>query len=154
MLYNIFYSIGSILLMQPGQFQAALSFSFKVFSIFLEHCMHRNLCGIPSELFAFETNMGIYNSFMLIQYLIYPYFFQAILSVKNMKRLNTIFITLSIFWCYTTFVVFGFNRWTVMWFLPGIIQHYNVQCLYQPDFRSDLWSTWRVTLNSGYAPAP
>lgn len=59
-----------------------------------------------------KPNHWVYNSYTLIEFCVYGYFFRSLLAGRNTQRLLLGFLFIfPIFWCITVFFIFGFTKW-------------------------------------------
>jgi len=67
-----------------------------------------------------RSNNWVYNSFTLIEFWVYGYFFRSILPGRTMQRLVLAFLVIfPIFWCITVFYIFGFTAWNSYVIIAG-----------------------------------
>lgn len=58
------------------------------------------------------SNSWVYNSFTIIEFWVYGYFFRSLLPGRTMQRLLLVFLVIfPIFWFITVFHLFGFTAW-------------------------------------------
>ncbi|HXB91470.1 MAG TPA: hypothetical protein VNU72_04240 [Puia sp.] len=95
-------------------FRLDLPFHLKLFSCllgltFIIECF---VALFERPIFHHRNNFWIYNSFGLVEFWLYGYFFYRIITVKALRKVIFLFLLIfPIFWVITIFFLFGFNVW-------------------------------------------
>ena len=74
-----------------------------------------------------RSNYWVYNSFTIIEFWMYGYFFRSLLPERTMQRLILVFLVIfPIFWFITVFHFFGFTGWDSYVMIAG--SFFSVLC--------------------------
>jgi len=94
-------------------FRLDYSFCFKALSLLLSFCFLIECIAMHGLwLFHLKSNVGLYSVTMLVEFMVYGYFFSCILTLKKVKKIVTAFLIIfPLFWFIVVFFVFGFDHW-------------------------------------------
>ena len=94
-------------------FRLDFPFHLKVFSVLLGlDFLVEFSSTVLVDLLYIQTNVPLYNSFMLVEAMTYAWFFRAILTSPALKKIITAYMILfPVFWLVLVFFVFGIHRW-------------------------------------------
>jgi len=94
---------------------------FKGIILMMPYILLTEICAAFFRDLIDEANiMAQYNLVMLIEFLIYAYFFKQIIISELVKKIITIFmIIFPIFWCISVFFIFKITQWNSYVFLLG-----------------------------------
>lgn len=94
-------------------FKSRYSFHLKLFSVFIGFSLLTEiLARFGLKFFHLESNYLIYNVYLLIEYIVYAFYFKSIMPFNRIKKIINLFIlVISIIWVVTTFVVFKLTGW-------------------------------------------
>lgn len=113
--FIIYFYLGCILmafLSSLISFRLDFSFHLRLFSCLLGLTF---IVEVLAAILAYEINESnnwLYNSFTIIEYWVYGYFFRSILPGRNLQRfIGAYLFIFPIFWFITVFFVFGFRGW-------------------------------------------
>ena len=72
--------------------------------------------------FHWDSNSGLYNSFMLLEFMTYAWYYQYIIKVKWIKKMGRIFMLFfPLFWLVTVVFIFGLNKWNSYVVVAGAV---------------------------------
>jgi hypothetical protein len=116
-MHLLFYVYISVLAL--AFFVSLLSFKLtaathlKLFSIFLGLSLITEICAnYMLDVLNLDNNFLVYYCYMLIEYLMFAYYFKLIISSKTAKALINIFITIFPFvWLFTGMFIFKGKNW-------------------------------------------
>jgi hypothetical protein len=113
-MYNLYFIVLSIsFFCSLISFRLHYPFHLKLFSVFLGITVITEICAVfLLGLFHLKTNYPVYNSFMLVEYVLYAWYFSFIIESKKIKKIVRYFIFLMPeIWMATIFLAFGMKRW-------------------------------------------
>lgn len=105
--------IGLAFLVSLISFRLAYDFHLKLFSIIIGAAFITEILAVYiTRVFHFQTNVPVYNIFILIEFWGYGYYFYRTLTLKFAKRLVTAFLFLyPLIWLVTTILFFQLKTW-------------------------------------------
>lgn len=122
MVYRIYFCFLLIsFLCSLISFRLHYPFNLKMFALFLGLTLITEICAVfLLKFFHLHSNKGIYNTYMLIEYTFYAYFFKSILSSGRARAVSALLILLFPFlWFITTFLIFSFLTWNSYMLMLG-----------------------------------
>ncbi len=74
------------------------------------------------QFIRWDSTSGLYNSFMLVEFMMYAWYYHFIIKIKWIKNVNRIFMILfPLFWLVTVVMIFGFNKWNSYVVVAGAV---------------------------------
>jgi len=112
---SIFTIIGFI------KFRHKLPVHFKGIILMMPYILLIEICAaFFRNLIKYENIMLQYSIIMLIEFLIYAYFFKQVIISKLIKKMISIFMLIfPVFWCISVFFIFKSQDWNSYVFLIG-----------------------------------
>jgi hypothetical protein len=112
---TIFTIIGFI------KFRHSQPVHFKGIILMMPYILLTEICAaIFRNLIKYENIMLQYSIIMLIEFLVYAYFFKQIIISKLVKKMILIFMfVFPVFWCISVFFIFKSRDWNSYVFLTG-----------------------------------
>ena len=102
-------------------FRLDYAFHLKIFSLLLGLTLITELLAVHGlHLLSLKSNLPIYNTFVLVEFWIYVWFFSRILRNKKILLLTKWFLILFPFlWLITIVFIFGINNWNSYIIITG-----------------------------------
>jgi hypothetical protein len=110
--YIYIFSILVAFLSSLNSFRLGFSVHLRVFAVLLGLTFFVEVTAAILAWGLDRANNWVYNSFTLVEFWIYGYFFRSLLPGQTTKRLVTGFLVMfPLFWGITVFYLFGFTAW-------------------------------------------
>lgn len=99
----------------------SLPVHFKGIILMMPYIFLTEICAAFFRNLINEVNIMIqYNLVMVIEFLVYAYFFKKIVVSESVKKIISIFmVVFPIFWCISVFFIFKITQWNSYVFLLG-----------------------------------
>ena len=122
MLYNIYIVILAIsFLSSLLSFRLDYPFHLKLFSVLLGiTLLVEYFASFGLHLLNTKSNIALYNSFMLVEFEGFAWYYLQIIKFSSIKKIVIIFLYLfPLFWLITVFFIFGINHWNSYLVIAG-----------------------------------